>query len=116
QAVEKASGCALRCDGWASLSRGTGEVMPGRSLFVPFALAWCAAMLSVHQLPTLPGTAWLVPAAMLAFIALERPSRRWLFGAIVAAIWTVASADRKLDDRLPAELTGRDFDVVGWVD
>jgi competence protein ComEC len=76
-------------------------------------------MLLVHQLPRLPGPAWLVPLAILTLLAVDRQRpwpKRWLIAAAVAAIWTVASARDRLDDRLPAELTGADFAVSGWVD
>src|SRR5690606_1401237 len=60
--------------------------------------------------------AGLVPAAILCLLALARPGTRWCIVVVAAAVWTVWSAERRLDDRLPDELTGRDFVVTGWVD
>ncbi|MBN1239017.1 MAG: DNA internalization-related competence protein ComEC/Rec2 [Gammaproteobacteria bacterium] len=92
-------------------------------------------MLAVHQLPRLPGAAWLVPAAILTLLALGGQSspedcrapwprapraplvpRTWLLAALAAATLTAASAAARLDDRLPPELLGGDFAVTGWVD
>jgi len=69
----------------------------------------------VHRLPELPGPAWLVPAAIAALLALARPDTRWLVCVIAACVLTVASAERRLGERLPDDATGRDFAVVGWV-
>src|SRR5690606_30415689 len=69
----------------------------------------------VHRLPELPGPAWLVPAAIAALLALARPDTRWLVCVLAACILTVASAERRLGERLPDDATGRDFAVVGWV-
>src|SRR5690606_23383299 len=80
------------------------------------AAAVCAAVAAVHRLPSLPGAAALVPAAILCLLALARPGTRWCIVVVAAAVWTVWSAERRLDDRLPDELTGRDFVVTGWVD
>lgn len=80
------------------------------------AAAICAAAVTVHRLPTLPGPEWIVPAAILSLLALSRRSTRWWVVVAAAAAWTVCAAERRLDDRLPEALTGRDFAVTGWVD
>lgn len=80
------------------------------------AAAVCAAVVAVHRLPALPSPAGLVPAAILCLLALGRPCTRWWIVVVAAVIWTVWSAERRLDGRLPDALTGRDFEVVGWVD
>jgi competence protein ComEC len=80
------------------------------------AAAALAAAIAVQQLPALPGAAWAVPAAMLALLALERPARYWLLTAVVAFAWTTMTARARLDDWLPAERSGADFAVTGWVD
>ncbi|HEX6992850.1 MAG TPA: DNA internalization-related competence protein ComEC/Rec2 [Gammaproteobacteria bacterium] len=69
----------------------------------------------MHRLPELPGPAWLVPAAIAALLALSRADTRWLALVIAACVFTVASAERRLGDRLPDEATGSDFAVAGWV-
>ena len=80
------------------------------------AAAVCAAVVVVHRLPALPGPGWLVPTAILGLVALARPATRWWIVVAAATIWTVWSAERRLDERLPGALTGRDFAVAGWVD
>jgi len=91
-----------------------GRKPHGPSLPVVAAVV-CAAVWGVHRLPELPGPAWLVAAAIAALLALARLETRWLALVVAACAYTVASAERRLDDRLPDEATGRDFDVVGWV-
>ena len=80
------------------------------------AAAVCAAVVAAHRLPSLPGPGWLVPAAIFCLVALARPATRWWIVVAAAVIWAVWSAERRLDERLPDTLTGRDFAVVGWVD
>lgn len=83
---------------------------------LPFVAAVvCAAICVVHRLPELPGPVWLVPTALVAMLALGSARTRWLLVVVAACIWTVASAERRLSDRLPDEATGRDFAVTGWV-
>ncbi|HEX7081923.1 MAG TPA: DNA internalization-related competence protein ComEC/Rec2 [Gammaproteobacteria bacterium] len=102
----------------AAAANASGTARGGaRSLGLRLAaLVVCAAALGVHRLPRLPDPAWLVPLAILALAALERPAGRLLLVAIAASVWTGFAAERRLDDRLPDALTGSDFAVSGWVD
>lgn len=74
------------------------------------------AVTVLHRLPVLPGAAWLGPVAIGCLALLAVPSARWLLPVVALCVWTLVSADRRLDDRLPEGLTGGDFDVIGWVD
>ena len=102
---------------WPRLEIGDAGPARGRGPALPLvALAACAAALGVHQLPRLPDAAWLVPLGIVALLALERRAARWVLAAVAAGLWTALVAERRLDDRLPEALTGRDFDVSGWVE
>ncbi|HEU4616848.1 MAG TPA: DNA internalization-related competence protein ComEC/Rec2 [Gammaproteobacteria bacterium] len=70
----------------------------------------------MQRLPALPAPAWLVPGVILALLALERPSRHYALTALLTFAWTVTAARGRLDDWLPAAVSGRDFTVSGWVD
>src|SRR5690606_26181133 len=85
---------------------------PGLTLV---AVVVCAAVFLIHRLPQLPGPEWLAPAAIAALVAMGRPRTRWLLVVVAACVWTVVSAERRLDERLPDDAPGRDFAVAGWV-
>jgi competence protein ComEC len=88
--------------------------MPGA---VGVGIAFLLGVLAVQWLPSLPPMAWLAFPALLLLLA----SRRWSILALPAVVllgaaWAVWRAALALDLRLPRELEGRDFDVVGTVD
>jgi competence protein ComEC len=107
-----------RTAAWLPASRlsldGLAHALP--TGLVRHAAAALAAAIAVQQLPALPGAAWAVPGAILALLALERPSRYWLLTAVLAFAWTATTARARLDDWLPAARSGNDFAVTGWVD
>src|SRR5690606_23783979 len=76
----------------------------------------CVFVTALQRLPDLPGVEWLVPAAIVCLLLLAHGATRWLLPVIAIGVWTLASAERRLDDRLPDALSGEDFNVVGWVD
>lgn len=68
-------------------------------------LALCAGLLCLRLLPQLPPPALLGVLAVAGLLLL--PSRLYALGLFfLAAVWACASAQRALDDRLPAALDG----------
>jgi len=79
------------------------------------AIAFLGGILAVQQLASLPSLYWtflLIPALVLS---LWHP--RWLLSVffIGGFVWAVFRADAILQERLPAELEGRDIVVAGVV-
>ena len=79
------------------------------------AIAFLGGILAVQQLASLPSLYWtflLIPALILS---LWHP--RWLLSVffIGGFVWAVFRADAILQERLPAELEGRDIVVEGVV-
>ncbi|HEV2540349.1 MAG TPA: DNA internalization-related competence protein ComEC/Rec2 [Frateuria sp.] len=87
--------------------------MPGA---VGVGIALLLGVLAVQWLPALPPATWGVLPGLVALLA----SRRWpLLGmpaiALLGAAWAIWRGALALELRLPRELEGRDFDVVGTV-
>jgi competence protein ComEC len=57
-----------------------------------------------------------VPLLLVALLALRHRLLRPLLWFVAAAVWTVWSAQARLDERLPAAALGRDVEIAGWVD
>lgn len=86
------------------------------SFGVAVALAVLIGTLAVHALPALPPR-WLdVGLGIAAFACLLHPRLRLVGGLLVGFVWCALRADLAFDARLPRELEGRDFDVVGVID
>lgn len=84
---------------------------------LPVVAAVCVlGNVAVHSLPALPGPQWLVPAAMLAVLAMSVRALRLVAIAATAFAYTACTAGHRLDDRLAPEHSGGDFSVTGWVD
>lgn len=80
------------------------------------AIALLLGVLAVHALPTLPPywlDALLAGSAVPAFL---HPRLRLIACVLIGFAWCALRADIALDSRLPRNLEGRDFDVVGVVD
>lgn len=85
-------------------------------LGVATALAVLIGALAVHALPALPPR-WLDPVlAAFGLGALLHPRLRLAGCVLLGFAWCALRADLALDARLPRELEGRDFIVVGVVD
>ncbi|MFC4820492.1 DNA internalization-related competence protein ComEC/Rec2 [Dokdonella ginsengisoli] len=83
---------------------------------VATALAALLGALAVHALPALPPR-WLDAAlAVLAAALLLRPRLRLPGCVLLGFAWCALRADVALEARLPRELEGRDFTVVGTVE
>ncbi len=83
---------------------------------VAAALAMLAGALAVHLLPTLPPR-WLDAAlAVCGLAALCFPRLRLIGLALLGFAWCALRADLALQSRLPREVEGRDFVVVGSID
>ncbi|HEV2622202.1 MAG TPA: DNA internalization-related competence protein ComEC/Rec2 [Frateuria sp.] len=87
--------------------------MPGAA---GVGIALLLGVLAVQWLPSLPPATWGVLPGLVALLA----SRRWpLLGlpaiALLGAAWAIWRGALALELRLPRELEGRDFDVVGTV-
>lgn len=107
--MDAASDTPRTCD-----SYGRDRAVPPVSVI---ALALLGGVLAVQGLPSLPSPAW---TAVLAFAALGA-GWRWprLRGLAIFALgfaWCAWRADAALQARLPRDLEGRDFEVVGVVD
>ena len=80
------------------------------------AIALLLGVLAVHALPTLPPY-WLdALLAGFAVAAFLHPRLRPIACVLIGFAWCALRADIALDSRLPRNLEGRDFDVVGVVD
>lgn len=80
------------------------------------AIALLLGVLAVHALPTLPPY-WLdALLAAFAVAAFAHPRLRLIACVLIGFAWCAFRADIALDSRLPRNLEGRDFDVVGVVD
>src|SRR5579875_1494559 len=87
--------------------------MPGA---VGAGIAFLLGVLAVQWLPTLPPAAWGTLPGLIVLLA----SRRWPSFclpaiALLGAAWAIWRGALALDLRLPRELEGRDFEVVGTV-
>ncbi|WP_345776901.1 DNA internalization-related competence protein ComEC/Rec2 [Dokdonella sp.] len=80
------------------------------------AVAVLLGALAVHALPALPPR-WLdLLLAAFGFGMAWHPRLRLAGGVLLGFAWCALRADIALDARLPRELEGRDFSVVGVVD
>lgn len=79
-------------------------------------LSLLAGVVVVQMLPSLP-PAWisLTIAGLASILLLVRSSSRAPTWFVLGLAWTLFRAHAALDARLPADLHGRDFDVVGTV-
>lgn len=83
---------------------------------VATALAALLGVLAVHALPQLPPR-WLDFACVVLALGCLRHPRLRLTGCVLLGFaWCALRADPALDARLPRELEGRDFTIVGVVD
>ncbi|MEO7064940.1 MAG: DNA internalization-related competence protein ComEC/Rec2 [Dokdonella sp.] len=83
---------------------------------VASAVALLLGVLAVQALPALPPR-W--PDAVLAFVALaafSQPRLRLLACILIGFAWCAFRADIALQNRLPRNLEGRDFDIIGVID
>ena len=77
-------------------------------------IALCAGLLCLRLLPQLPSPALLCVLAVAGLFLL--PSRLYALGLfLLGAVWACASAQRALDDRLPAALDGQTLWLQGRV-
>lgn len=83
---------------------------------VAIALAVLIGTLAVHALPALPPRRLDAVLGLVAFACLLHPRLRLAGGLLLGFAWCALRADLAFDARLPRELEGRDFDVVGVVD
>ncbi|MEO6688967.1 MAG: ComEC/Rec2 family competence protein, partial [Dokdonella sp.] len=83
---------------------------------VASAIALLFGVLIVHALPALPSR-W-IDATLFAvgLAALSRPRLTLLGCVLLGFSWCAVRADVALDARLPRDIEGRDFDLVGVVD
>ena len=80
------------------------------------ALALLAGVLAVQACASLPPV-WLdALLAIAGLVALRFPRARLAGVALLGFAWCAWRADVALESRLPAELEGRDLDIVGVVD
>lgn len=87
--------------------------MPGA---VEVGIALLLGVLAVQWLPSLPPVAWPTLLALLVLLASRRcPPLTLPAVVLLGAAWAIWRATLALDLRLPRELEGRDFDVVGTV-
>jgi competence protein ComEC len=83
---------------------------------VASALALLCGVLCVHALPVLPPR-WLdAVLGALGLVMLLHPRLRLAGFLLIGFAWCAIRADVAFDARLPRELEGLDFDVVGVVD
>ncbi len=86
------------------------------ALGVASAVALLLGVLAAHTLPALPPL-WLDAAfAACALAAFSQPRLRLLSCVLIGFAWCAFRADMALESRLPKQLEGRDFDIVGVVD
>lgn len=89
----------------------------GLPRLTPFRiLALLGGAVVVQMLPGLPPT-WVSPlaAALATILLFVRASNRAPIWFVLGFAWALLRADAALDARLPSELHGEDFDVVGIV-
>ncbi len=83
---------------------------------VASALSVLIGVLAVHALPALPPRSLDALLALAGLLAVLRPRTRLLGCALLGFAWCALRADLAFDARLPRELEGRDFEVIGVVD
>ena len=90
--------------------------VPGRAVTPITALAVLAGVLAAQALPAqLPIIINLV-VALAALYAMSFARARWIAIIVLAFAWSALRGQWAMDARLPFELEGRDFDVIGTVD
>lgn len=80
------------------------------------AIALLLGVLAVHALPALPLRGVDVGLGVLGLAATWHPRLRLVGCALLGFAWCAFRADLAFEARLPRELEGRDFSVVGVVD
>lgn len=102
----------------APLDAPTPPPAPRRGLSTPaIAGAFLLGVLAVQALPVLPPRLLVLAIGLAALgAAWLWPRARWIAIVAVGFAWCAWRADAALLERLPRELEGRDFDVVGVVD
>ncbi len=89
---------------------------PSRAVTPITALAVLAGVLAAQALPAqLPIIVNLV-VAFAALCAMRFPRARWIAIIVLAFAWSALRGQWAMDARLPVELEGRDFDVIGVID
>ncbi|HYG13340.1 MAG TPA: DNA internalization-related competence protein ComEC/Rec2, partial [Methylophilaceae bacterium] len=86
-------------------------------------LMFVAGVWMLQQMPSLPGSGWLLPLAVVALILWLRRQRTdslqrlgWLVLATGAGfMWAACAAHLRLADALPSAWEGRDIEVIGVV-
>jgi competence protein ComEC len=73
-------------------------------------------VLTVHELPRLPPYGLDAVIAVVAAAALSRPRLRLLACVLLGFAWCAWRAGMALDARLPRDLEGREFTVIGVID
>lgn len=83
---------------------------------VATAIALLVGVLAVHALPALPSR-WIDALLLVVGLAaLTRPRLRLIGCFLIGFSWCALRADIALNARLPHDIEGRDFDLVGVVD
>lgn len=89
---------------------GLPRLTPGR------AIGLLAGAVAVHLLPGLPPVWLSLALAVIALILLCLPrTGRWPTWFVLGFAWNLACAAMALEQQLPVDLHGRDFEVIGHV-
>ncbi len=89
---------------------------PSRAVTPITALAVLTGVLAAQALPAQLPIIVNLAAAVVALCALRFPRARWIALIVLAFAWSALRGQWAMDARLPVELEGRDFDVIGVVD
>ncbi len=92
------------------------RIAPSRAITPFTTLAVLAGVLAVQALPTLPPLIVNLAVALVALSAMRFPRARWIAIIVLAFAWAALRGQWAMDARLPSDLEGRDFDVIGVVD
>lgn len=89
---------------------------PGSAVTPITALAVLAGVLAAQALPAQLPVIVNLALALAALCAMRFPRARWIALIVLAFTWSALRGHWAMDARLPSELEGRDFDVIGVVD
>ncbi len=89
---------------------------PGSAVTPITALAVLAGVLAAQALPAQLPVIVNLSVALAALCAMRFPLARWIALIVLAFAWSALRGQWAMDARLPLELEGRDFDVIGVVD
>jgi competence protein ComEC len=80
------------------------------------AIALLVGVLCVQRLPVLPPPLWLAgPVVVALLLGWRWPSWRWLSIALLGFAWAAWRGSTAMQERLPAEWEGQDFNVQGRI-